>query len=36
VRRLKSADAEAMAERAQMMAARDALGAGQAGLATIT
>jgi type IV secretion system protein VirB4 len=31
VRRLKSADAEAMAERAQMMAARDALGAGQAG-----
>lgn len=31
VRRLKSADAEAIAERAQMMAARDALGAGQAG-----
>lgn len=31
LRRLKSADAEAMAERAQMLAARDALGAGQAG-----
>ncbi|MGC4252302.1 MAG: VirB4 family type IV secretion/conjugal transfer ATPase [Sphingobium sp.] len=31
VRRLKSADEEAVAERAQMMAARDALGAGQAG-----
>lgn len=31
VRRLKSADEEALAERGQMMAARDALGAGQAG-----
>ncbi|MFT4028147.1 MAG: VirB4 family type IV secretion/conjugal transfer ATPase, partial [Novosphingobium sp.] len=31
VRRLKSADEEAVAERAQMMAARDALSAGQAG-----
>ncbi|MBS0481998.1 MAG: VirB4 family type IV secretion/conjugal transfer ATPase [Proteobacteria bacterium] len=31
VRRLKSADEEAHAERAQMIAARDALGAGQAG-----
>ncbi|MFT4028179.1 MAG: VirB4 family type IV secretion/conjugal transfer ATPase, partial [Novosphingobium sp.] len=31
VRRLKSADEEAIAERGQMMAARDALGAGQAG-----
>lgn len=31
IRRLRSADEEAMAERAQMAAARDALGAGQAG-----
>lgn len=31
VRRLKSADEEAFAERGQMMAARDALGAGQVG-----
>jgi type IV secretion system protein VirB4 len=31
VRRLRSADEDALAERAQMMAARDALGAGQAG-----
>lgn len=31
IRRLKSADAEAMAERAQMLSARDALGAGSVG-----
>jgi type IV secretion system protein VirB4 len=35
IRRLTSADADALAERAQMSAARDALGLGQAGLAII-